>query len=326
MTFPKPEKPAPAPRRRIAASPACACGDAFLRHFRRGSILPANCQRKGCDCDGYQRPARSSVSTAPKCVLCDKREAQHAEPGRVDNGACGSYTPPRSSVLRSPVVRKKAKAPDLGCRCGHAERDHVRVHTGQHLFRAGCMACGLTKNLTPKCGEFLARKSAPARTKRKLMPKCKHCAEGHGRHLKGTNPAYCPGYEPALGIRQKRRTPAAAIKRRCDELWSKIVKAGGVCELQAQWPHECKGPLEAMHMIPRTFAATRWLPIDGVAGCSGAHLYWTRRPEAWSAHCLELWGYEVFKELWAKARAMQPVDMEATYAALSAEAARRGIA
>jgi hypothetical protein len=51
----------------------------------------------------------------------------------------------------------------------------------------------------------VARKSAPARTKRKLMPKCRHCAHPHSKHADKIGINYlpgcyrclaCPGYEP----------------------------------------------------------------------------------------------------------------------------------
>jgi hypothetical protein len=175
----------------------------------------------------------------------------------------------------------------------------------------------------------VARKSAPARTKRKLMPKCKHCAYPFGRH-DATALGSCPGYEPSRGIRQKRRTPAAALKLRCDELWSKLVKARvwitvPGCEIQRFYPHTCGGERQAMHGVPRTFAATRHLLINGFDGCRDIHKFFTDRPELWSSVLLDAWGEPTFRELWSKARAMQPVDMSATYAALKAEAAARGI-
>jgi hypothetical protein len=184
----------------------------------------------------------------------------------------------------------------------------------------------------------VARKSAPARTKRKLMPRCKGCGHRAKDHPRmeacgGGYPGpicFCQKYAPARGIRQKRRTPAAALKLRCDELWSKLVKAPsrlsvGGCEVRRFWSHACGGELQAMHGIPRTFAATRLLPINGFAGCRDIHKFFTDRPELWSSVLLDAWGEPTFRELWSKARAMQPVDMSATYAALKAEAAARGI-
>lgn len=219
-------------------------------------------------------------------------------------------------------------APKCG-ECGHSKRDHecgtIPKVCGLGHMCERCLSCPgyQPKRLTR------VRVSAPKRKARtRILPRCKHCAHQHSRHVMSepilgprrcARCLTCPGYEPARGIRQKRRTPAAAIKRMADALWSQVVKLQQQCELRIVYPHECKAPLEAMHMIPRTFAATRWLPINGVCGCSAAHLYFTKRPELWSATCLDLWGSEVFRNLWATARKMQPVDLEATVAALRDE-------
>jgi hypothetical protein len=273
--------------------------------------------------------------------------------------SCSGYRPARSSVLRSPVARKKATRDMPDCVCEHGCKKHAATleadGMGFKVVRGRCSLCpcaGYVGAVTRKQASALLRKSAPARTKRKMMPKCKHCAHPAAKHhchygpkccyvgrdgrrqhgdARGRGPecqrcAACPGYEPAIGIRQKRRTPAAALKLRCDNLWAAIVHARPeMCEVQQYHQHTCNGGYQAMHGVPRTFAATRWLPINGFKGCAGTHKFFTDRPEAWSALLLEAWGLETFRELWSKARAMQPVDMSATYAALRAEAAARGI-
>ncbi len=78
----------------------------------------------------------------------------------------------------------------------------------------------------------------PARTKRKPMPKCKACAHPHSKHRMNpvtgepvwaqtysgcTRCEACPGYEPAIGIRQKRRTPLAALRRTLWDLFRAYV-------------------------------------------------------------------------------------------------------
>lgn len=191
----------------------------------------------------------------------------------------------------------------------------------------------------PKERKRIAR-SAPPKRKAKPMPRCKHCGHPHSAHVRTGHLEMaallaqqascqrctaCPGYAPARGIRQKRRTPLAALRRLADSLWTRIVHARPeACEVQRFYPHECKGGYQAMHGVPRTFSATRWLPIDGFKGCAGVHKYFSDRPEAWSALLLEAWGLETFRELWAKARASEPVDMDATVASLRAELARVG--
>jgi hypothetical protein len=232
---------------------------------------------------------------------------------------------PPARVRRSAPVARKAITHNRQprCTCGNKYSEHA---FGAAPSKPACLKCDGCRGYEP------ARKSAPARTKRKLMPKCKHCAQKHKWHSPhGPSPLIgCEGYEPAIGIRQKRRTPAAALKLRCDELWSKLVKARvwvtvPGCEIQRFYPHTCGGERQAMHGVPRTFAATRHLLINGFDGCRDIHKFFTDRPELWSSVLLDAWGEPTFRELWSKARAMQPVDMSATYAALKAEAAARVI-
>lgn len=117
--------------------------------------------------------------------------------------------------------------------------------------------------------------------------------------------------------RKHRRGKKASLAREADRLWSLVVRHRGSCEVQR--PHECKLALQAMHGIPRTYRATRWLPINGFAGCQGIHMYYTRRPEEWSAHLLDAWGAEVFRELWRKARSHEKPDLEAIVESLRCE-------
>lgn len=208
--------------------------------------------------------------------------------------------------------------------CGHG-KDWHRVH--------GEAECGKGRCLCPKYQlppfSVIGRVSVPRRsplkrTKRKILPKCKHCAHSSGVHweLDGTC-AYCtacPGYERSRGIHQRRRTPLAAKRLMADDLWTRVVHARPeLCEVQQYHAHTCEGGYQAMHGIPRTYQATRYLPINGFKGCAGVHKRFTDRKEEWSALLLEAWGPETFRELWAKARAMQPVDLEATVSRLREE-------
>jgi hypothetical protein len=112
-SLPKPEKPAPAPRRRIANKPKCECGHSYSKH-RFGLASGSWCDGLDCDCAGYRYPAA------------------------------------RSSVLRSPVARKKAQFRD--CACGY-HMAHLKLPACDGTG-AGC-ACRRP-----------ARLSAPARAKR----------------------------------------------------------------------------------------------------------------------------------------------------------------
>lgn len=123
-TYPKPEKPAPAPRRRI--EPKCGGTGAICGHSRHRHD-PATGACRGEDehfTSTYQR------------VMCQ----------------CKRYTPARSSVLRSPVARKKAPADPKCARCETAKS----IHGG-----GWCEFLPKVKTVVS-----VPRKSAPARTKR----------------------------------------------------------------------------------------------------------------------------------------------------------------
>jgi hypothetical protein len=234
----------------------------------------------------------------------------------------------------SPRPRSEPKRIRPKCACGHSYEHHVSYGTGGVT---GCAVCPLTLGCRKyKPARLSIRRAAPPARKARIksMPKCKHCAHPGGKHwtFEGGVPAghsacercaACPGYEPARGKRQKRRTPEAAIRGIADGLWTRVVHARpGSCEVQQYHPHVCVGGYQAMHGIPRTFSATRFLPVNGFKGCAGTHKYFTDRPEAWSALLLEAWGLETFRELWARARSSEKPDMATTVASLRAELAR----
>ena len=124
-------------------------------------------------------------------------------------------------------------------------------------------------------------------------------------------------------LRRRRQSKMAKLARYADILWAKIVKHAGRCwfagSTLGRQPHVCRGGLQAMHGIPRTYRATRWLPINGFAGCQAVHMYFTHRPWEWMAYLVEAWGQEVFQELWRKARSHEKPDLEVVVESLRSE-------
>lgn len=94
--------------------------------------------------------------------------------------------------------------------------------------------------------------------------------------------------------------------KRADALWSELVKRGRGCFFAGRMlhgkPHECGGPLEAMHGIPRGYYGTRWSPENGFAGCRDLHHYFSRRKEEWSFQLAVEWGDDMFRTMWEIAR------------------------
>jgi hypothetical protein len=251
--------------------------------------------------------------------------------------------------VKRPLSSVRTAAPKKPkCICGHAKKLHT---CAVGCTDDWCEKCGAEcQTYIASAGPFVpsrsVRTSAPKRKARaKILPRCKHCAHPAGAHHCHYGPKccypgqegatkgpecnrcdWCPGYAPAIGIRQKRRTPAAAVKLKADDLWTAIVHARPEsCEVQRFYPHACAYGAQAMHGVPRTFAATRHMPINGFKGCAFIHKFFTDRPELWSAVLLDAWGPETFREVWAIARAMKPVDMGEVVASLRAECETRGI-
>ncbi len=65
----------------------------------------------------------------------------------------------------------------------------------------------------------------------------------------------------------------------CDVLFSKIVRARGVCEIKTDT--ECLGALQCCHGFSRRYRATRWDFNNAWAGCARHHQFWTAHPIEW---------------------------------------------
>jgi hypothetical protein len=96
--------------------------------------------------------------------------------------------------------------------------------------------------------------------------------------------------------RRQRKTTLAAQGRKADRLWSLIVRARGLCEVDSTGPKH-SGPLQGAHGISRRYRNTRWLPINGFCLCAAHHVYFTYRPLEWEDYIRAAWGETVYDEL-----------------------------
>jgi hypothetical protein len=118
----------------------------------------------------------------------------------------------------------------------------------------------------------------------------------------------------------RRRKARKASKALCDRLWSELIRRQGRCVFEGQilsrgiddddWPdlaplepgwanhpHVCVGPLQAMHGIPKgPYPSARYKLWNGFTGCSGAHVYYTHRPELWVLWLQSRWGDALYAE------------------------------
>jgi hypothetical protein len=103
--------------------------------------------------------------------------------------------------------------------------------------------------------------------------------------------------------RRERKTPRATLKRRCDKLWSLIIRAsnGGRCKLQGKDHVRCGGVLQAAHCFGRGHNIVRHELWNGWPICAGHHVYYTNNPEAWGVLLMAEWGPEIYAERWISA-------------------------
>jgi hypothetical protein len=106
--------------------------------------------------------------------------------------------------------------------------------------------------------------------------------------------------------RKQRKGKKAATARKCDLLWSQVVRAQGPCRISADPKygllHECNGPLQAAHGFSRRYRNTRWDVTNGFPLCSRAHLALTYDPLRWDDYLRDWWGAEKYQEMKRLAR------------------------
>lgn len=117
--------------------------------------------------------------------------------------------------------------------------------------------------------------------------------------------------------RKLRKTPRATLKRRCDALWSLLIRRsnGGRCKLRGRDHVRCGGALQAAHCFGRGHHAVRHELWNGWPLCAGHHVYYTHHPEAWSGYLGLEWGMSTYQERYRAACA----DVKPDYAAIEAE-------
>jgi hypothetical protein len=132
---------------------------------------------------------------------------------------------------------------------------------------------------------------------------------------------HCPGYAPARGIRQKRRSPLTALRTLAKDLWSKCVRSRpGGCEC----PREDHGaPIyQGCHGFgKKAYPGVRYLLINGWKLTNTCHRYFTGHPIEWDNLMRKDLGPLAYEELRRLALKNERVDLEATVASLKAELA-----
>lgn len=113
-----------------------------------------------------------------------------------------------------------------------------------------------------------------------------------------------------------RKGTRAALKRKCDKIFSEKVRAVGACELAGLDHLRCSDQLQTMHIVGRANHNLRWDSMNALCGCSAHHIYYTSRPTEFAMLVEENWPeqyaylQEHRNEIWDK-------DLDAVYEMLT---------
>ena len=67
----------------------------------------------------------------------------------------------------------------------------------------------------------------------------------------------------------------SALKKKCDKLFSQIIRSKGFCEFKGKDKVKCSSVLNTMHIFSRTNLRLRWDENNVICGCAGHHRYYT---------------------------------------------------
>lgn len=116
--------------------------------------------------------------------------------------------------------------------------------------------------------------------------------------------------------------PAKNQKRKCDLLFSKIVRAVGYCEKCGERNY---AKLSTSHIMSRRFNATRCLRENSQCLCSKCHLYLTAHPVEFTRWLFESIGEAEYDRLYQLAHSPSKVDWAVVYEDLQRQAKELGI-
>ena len=96
-------------------------------------------------------------------------------------------------------------------------------------------------------------------------------------------------------------------KRKADLLFSKIIRAKGVCEAEG-YLFDCDGRLECAHWIPRRHSWTRTVEDNCFSLCRMHHAWFTNHPDAFQSWAVRKRGVDTYYRL--RSRALSTVTFD----------------
>lgn len=117
----------------------------------------------------------------------------------------------------------------------------------------------------------------------------------------------------------KRKLNKRQLIKKCDKLFSEVVRSIGECE-------HCGAKdktLHCAHIISRAYRSTRWNLENAVCLCTRCHLYWAHKnPVEFVDWLEEYYGEDIRQRLRQEAQKIELVDLEETYKYLTSLAKR----
>lgn len=105
------------------------------------------------------------------------------------------------------------------------------------------------------------------------------------------------------------KKPARTLIKKCDVLFSKIVRSKGRCEVCGKIE-----TLQCAHIISRKNHQVRWDPDNALCLCMHHHLYWAHKEPMEFAMWLSAYkGKGFYQKLKRKSEAIRPIDHETIY-------------
>lgn len=106
--------------------------------------------------------------------------------------------------------------------------------------------------------------------------------------------------------------------RRCDSVFSKLVRTVGICEMEGYSGVACAGPLQCAHIVSRSYRSTRWSRENALCICAAHHVFYTHRPLEWEQAVLDHIGPDEYEALKRRALESVRVNYEAVLSSLEA--------
>lgn len=206
---------------------------------------------------------------------------------------CDRYRPRRAgSVRRSAPPARKAKSAGPCRNCAHLERYHGPEGCAQCPIVLGCL-----------------KYQPPRKARTKTMPRCRHCAHPYSAHAFPSclRCEACPGYSPARGARQKRRTPLAALRRLLWDLFRAYVyeRDGNVCISSGAGPLEGSNRHAGHLFNAGSSSLLRWHPKNVHVQSYRDNVTLRGNIGQYTAAFLDRYGVEEFKRLAKLARVVK---------------------